>query len=158
MRINPEALEDATTNTSPGPWTVDTFETDGDRGPYDAYCIRDGEQRIVLDTMNSDVQTIYERDHRWDEQGKLDLQLIAKLHSLLPAILDMTTWRDITTLPMNELALVGRYVDVETHRRPVWQKVAVTRIANDLLNGGDQTYAITEFSHWLPLDFDPPRA
>ena len=155
MRINRHLLEEAQQNASPGPWTLDAFKDDDDRGVYDAYAIRDGEDKSILDTMNSDVQRIYERDHRWDEQGRADLQLIVHLHTMLPAILDMVTWRDIDTLPADVPALCGRWYGKEWHQELMIRNYT-GRLEPYPSNQDSISVPGDHYTHWLPVDFDPP--
>ena len=71
---------------SPGPWTVERRET-GDSQQSDYYAIVDANGRVIMDTLNSEVQFIQEEAdehgaHRWDEQGRIDAELVCEMWTL----------------------------------------------------------------------------
>ena len=76
---------------SPGPWKATSEVNEGTYGPEKYYQVRDANGKIVCDTVNSEVAVIHEISdedggvHRWDDQGRINTNLIASVHDLLEA-------------------------------------------------------------------------
>ncbi len=73
---------------TPGPWYYENVEDREDRSAHGV--VKDDKDRILFDTLNSDVATInteYDEGsvYRWDEQARLNLTLAAAAPDLLAA-------------------------------------------------------------------------
>jgi hypothetical protein len=70
---------------SKGPWTIEGRKNEN--GLPDYYVILDANGRVIMDTFNSEVCTEETEYHnigydRWDEQGRVDCELVAELWQL----------------------------------------------------------------------------
>lgn len=86
---------------TPGPWENILREEKRDRM---AWCdLVDNRGNVVLDTLNSGVAEIHAEEYRlWDEQGRMNLDLIARLRNSASAICDRLEYLEaiVNRLPM----------------------------------------------------------
>lgn len=93
-------LERLSAAATPGPWEVDNTDN-GESGSerFNYYSVGagpSGKWQTVFDTLNSDVACVHEEydgdeygvtHHAWDEQGRVNCELIVALRNNLPAII-----------------------------------------------------------------------
>ncbi|MEX3972226.1 hypothetical protein [Paraburkholderia caribensis] len=84
---------------SPGPWTVDTIDNEGEYSlggdesacGFKSHAVLDANGRVLFDSLNSEVAEIHEEidedaRYAWDGQSECDLRLAAAAPELLEAL------------------------------------------------------------------------
>lgn len=82
--LQPVFLGDFDMTPSRGPWTIEE-RRDQNIGYF---VILNADGRVIMDTFNSEVQLIQSEEHyesidQWDEQGRIDCELVVELWKLL---------------------------------------------------------------------------
>lgn len=77
-----QAMRALAEKATPGPWDVDSQDSEDGHGKFKAYAVFGCDGKVLLDTLNSDAAEIHEEPYEydivaWDEIGRRNAAFIA---------------------------------------------------------------------------------